>query len=86
MMKAFYNFITFMAALVVLGWAGWEVYLHVGMFTAPAAVKAGACACKACVCKCGCDKGGKCECKKCVCDCGCAPKHHEKPDCGGCCK
>lgn len=37
-MKAIYNTITLLAALVVLTWAGWETYLHWGVITGKAEV------------------------------------------------
>ncbi len=70
-MKAIYNLVTFVAALVVLSWAVWETYLHVGFVMKPAA-----CACKCgcptttctcgdtCGCKCGCGQTGACNCAK----------------------
>lgn len=35
-MKAIYNLVTFLAALVVLAWAGWETYLHWDVITGKA--------------------------------------------------
>lgn len=37
-MKAIYNLVTFLAALVVLSWAGWETYLHWDVITGKAPV------------------------------------------------
>jgi hypothetical protein len=63
-MKTIYNVVTFLAAVVVLAWASFEVYLHAGYYMHPAA---------ACSCACGCSKTGKCDCgDKCSCDtCDC---------------
>ena len=75
MMKFIYNTVTFLAAVVVLAWAGWEVYLHKD-FVAVKSSTACPC-CKQCVCgKADC-KGGCCG-KKCCDGCGCAE--------AGCCK
>lgn len=63
MMKMVYNVVTFLAAVIVLGWASWETYLHVGFYTKAAAT---------CPCDCGCKETGTCKCgAKCPCDCGC---------------
>ena len=75
-MKAFYNLVTFLAAVVVLGWAGWCTYTHWDVLVKqPTTLR-----CKCCMnCVCGkkdC-KGGCCG-KKCCNDCGCTE--------AGCCK
>jgi len=76
-MKALYNFVTFLAAVVILGWAGWCVYTHwdilVKQVTKPAH-------CKPCCAECTCNKANckTVDGKKCCADCGC-----DQP---GCCK
>lgn len=75
-MKALYNLVTFLAAVVILTWAGWQTYLH---WDIPVAKKPAAClCCKHCACgKTDC-KGACCPDKKCCNDCGCTE--------AGCCK
>lgn len=73
-MKAIYNLVTFLAALVVLAWAGWETYLHWDVITGKApmvwhhgklAPHHKKCCCKECKCEnCPKDCAGDC-CKDC---------------------
>lgn len=70
-MKAIYNLVTFLAAVAILGFAGWEGYqhYHAGNFNGflPAACCAKACPCPATPtkCQCGCTTGTPCTCKDC---------------------
>jgi len=81
-MKAIHNTVTFLAAVVVLTWAGWQTYLHwdILMNKANVAVTP-AKKCPCCThCTCGktdC-KGACCADKKCCDACGCTD--------AGCCK
>ena len=80
-MKTIHNLVTFLAAVVILSWAGWQTYLHWDILmqkVQPVAVVK----CKPCCnnCKCGkadC-KGACCADKKCCDTCGCTD--------AGCCK
>jgi hypothetical protein len=97
-MKAIHGIITFLAALVVLAFAGWQTYLHWDMVTGKHTMSK--CACVAdCKCvKCDCKAGKKCiaacTCAKCKCniDCKCEKcvcthdsKCNEACKCAKCC-
>lgn len=87
-MKAIHNTVTFLAAIVVLSWAGWQTYLHWDILLNKAVVvpqtrqqhpPAKKCpCCNHCTCgKTDC-KGACCADKKCCDICGCTE--------AGCCK
>ncbi len=84
-MKALYNVVTFLAAVVILSWAGWQTYLHWDILMNKAAVhhaKPIPVPCKTCCKHCICGKadckGACCADKKCCDACGCTDS--------GCCK
>lgn len=81
-MKAIYNLVTFLAAVVVLAWAGWQTYLHWDVLTKQVMVPPVAAKCKPCCGNCKCGKtdcaGACCADKKCCDACGCTD--------AGCCK
>lgn len=72
-MKAIYYTVTFLAALVVLTFAGWEVYLHRNVIANAVHHQAAPCGCNTgCTCP-----AGKCACnvdESCSPDCDCAAK------------
>lgn len=75
-MKAIHGTVTFLAALVILAFAGWQTYLHWDVVTGKHPVSKCACVadCKCVKCKC---KTGK----KCIADCTCG-----KCECNANCK
>ena len=88
-MKALYNLVTFLAAVVVLGWASWCTYTHWDLLVNKSVVVKPIPVCPCCKnCKCGktdckgacCDetKATCCDNKKCCGNCGCTD--------AGCCK
>jgi hypothetical protein len=62
--KALYYLVTFLAALVVLGWAGWEGYLHYEMINNIVAVPHSPTP-PTPNCQCGCTETGNCKCQDC---------------------
>lgn len=60
-MKAIYNVVTFLAALVILAGGGWCTYKHWNVL-----VGVPACPCKSCSCCPGCGNGA-CTCSTCKC-------------------
>jgi hypothetical protein len=81
-MKSIHNVVTFLAAVVVLSWAGWQTYLHWDIIMKKVAVTPVATKCKPCCNNCKCGKvdcaGACCADKKCCDACGCTD--------AGCCK
>ena len=72
-MKAIYYLVTFVAASLVIAYAGWETYLHWPILVGPGMVHSQPADCMGC--SCGCKESGVCDCAKkgidCPCKCGC---------------
>jgi hypothetical protein len=91
MWKCLYYTATFLAALIVIAWCGFETYLHWGVITSGKAAtmtphwhhghKA-----KGHPCTCGCDQTGQCTCPNCNAGCGFTPAPAQAKKSDVCCK